>query len=69
MDDGSWEVGLFNVGQESTTVTVNWTDLKLTGKQHTRDLWRQKDLGEFSDTFEASVAPHGVVLVRVFAVE
>jgi len=29
-----------------------------------RDLWRQKDLGEFEGTFKAAVNPHGVVLVR-----
>jgi len=26
-------------------------------------------VGKFADTFETSVAPHGVVLVRLFAVE
>ena len=40
-------------------------DLNLTGKQTVRDLWRQKDLGEFSDKYEATVAPHGVVLVKM----
>jgi alpha-galactosidase len=30
-----------------------------------RDLWRQQDLGEFKDSFEAKVAAHGVVLVRL----
>jgi alpha-galactosidase len=47
-------------------VTANWSDLKLTGSQRVRDLWRQKDLGMFIDKFEAPVAPHGVVLVRIF---
>jgi len=31
-----------------------------------RDLWRQKDMGVFEDKFEAPVAAHGVVLVRIF---
>jgi len=47
-------------------VTANWADLKLTGKQWVRDLWRQKDLGVFAGKFGATVAPHGVVLVRLF---
>jgi len=34
-----------------------------------RDLWRQTDLGEFKDSFEAKVAPHGVVLVRLIPVK
>ena len=29
-------------------------------------LWRQKDLTECTDKFETAVAPHGVVLVRVY---
>jgi alpha-galactosidase len=46
-------------------VTANWSDLKVTGKQRVRDLWRQKDVGVFEEKFEAPVASHGVVLVRI----
>jgi alpha-galactosidase len=66
LDDGSLAVGLFNTGATASTVTANWADLKLTGKQRVRDLWRQKDLGVFAGKFDATVAPHGVVLVRLF---
>jgi alpha-galactosidase len=66
LDDGSLAAGLFNTGTTGTTVTVAWSDLKLTGKQRVRDLWRKKDLGIFSDKFGAPVASHGVVLVRIF---
>ena len=65
MDDGSIAVGLFNAGAAEATVTANWSDLKLKGKQRVRDLWRQKDLGVFEDKFETTVASHGVVLIRV----
>ena len=65
LDDGSLAVGLFNTGGVAATVTANWSDLKLKGQQRVRDLWRQKDLGIFTDKFEASVAPHGVVLVKI----
>jgi len=44
----------------------NMDGLKLTGLRRVRDLWRQKDLGLVSDKFGATVAPHGVVLVRLF---
>jgi len=30
-----------------------------------RDLWRQQDVGVFSEYFETLVGPHGVVLVRM----
>jgi alpha-galactosidase len=66
LDDGSLAVGLFNTGKETATVTANWSDLNLKGQQRVRDLWRQKDLGNSTDKFEASVASHGVVLVRIF---
>ena len=42
-----------------------FADLKLDGKQTVRDLWRQKDVGQFENAYEAKVAPHGVVLVKI----
>jgi len=65
MEDGSVAVGLFNRGAGEATITATWADLKLTGKQIVRDLWRQKDLGVYSDKFEAPVASHGVVLLGI----
>jgi alpha-galactosidase len=65
LEDGSLAVGLFNRGANNATVTANFSDLKLSGKQTVRDLWRQKDIRVFTDKFEASVASHGVVLVRL----
>jgi len=63
--DGSKVVGLFNLGETETVVRVNWSDLGLKGKLRTRDLWRQKDLGKFKDSFSAPVPRHGVVLIKV----
>ena len=65
MADGSWSIGLFNRGDADTDVTIKWADLKLSGKYHVRDLWRQKDLGAFADSFTAKVGPHGVVLIKM----
>jgi alpha-galactosidase len=65
LEDGSKAVGLFNRGETETTVTAKWSDLKLTGKQAVRDLWRQRDLGAFEGDFHATVPPHGVVLVKI----
>lgn len=66
LDDGSLAVGLFNLGSAPLKVTADWSELKLAGRQRVRDLWRQQNLGEFEGKFEATVAPHGVVLVRIF---
>ena len=65
MEDGSLAVGLFNLGERERTIKVDWKTLGLSGKQRVRDLWRQKELGECEGAFEASVARHGVVLVRM----
>jgi alpha-galactosidase len=69
MADGSKAVGLFNRGYGAANVTVNWADLGLTGKQTVRDLWRQQNVGQFSDNYAAEVPRHGVVLIRVWPVK
>ncbi len=65
MEDGSKAVGLCNRGEVEIEVTAKWNDIGVTGKQTVRDLWREKDLGEFSDQFTTVVPRHGVVLVRL----
>jgi alpha-galactosidase len=66
MEDGSKAVGLFNRGSALAEVTASWADLGLSGPQNVRDLWRQKDLGVYSDEFKAYVARHGVVMIRLW---
>jgi alpha-galactosidase len=67
MEDGTKAVGLFNRGEDATTVTAKWADLGLKGKRIVRDLWRQKDLGKYDGEFKTLVPRHGVVLIRVRA--
>ena len=66
MEDGSTVAGLFNRDEVEKPVTAKWSDLNLKGKVRVRDLWRQKDLGTFEDTFQAPIPRHGVVLIRLF---
>ena len=63
--DGSRAVGLFNLDEKQATVTANFSDLKVTGSQKVRDLWRQKDLGSFDGKYESLVPPHGAVLLKL----
>jgi alpha-galactosidase len=65
LDDGTKAAGLFNLGDQPATVVASWDDLKLSGEQLVRDLWRQKDLGRFEKEFSATVASHGVVLLKI----
>ncbi|MFD7307417.1 X2-like carbohydrate binding domain-containing protein [Promicromonospora sp. NPDC059942] len=66
-DDGSYVVGLFNLGSTDADVTADWTDLGLADGGHkVRDVWARKNLGTFTEGFTATdVPPHGVRLLRV----
>ena len=80
LEDGSIAVGLFNTGdfgnsvlayfnwgdEPEQDVSFDWGQLGITGKYKIRDVWRQKDLGEFKDRFTASVPFRGVVLIRMY---
>lgn len=66
LEDGAKAVGFFNTGTNGAiTVTVKWSDLKISGNQNVRDLWRQKDLGKFQNEFSIQVAPHSAELVKI----
>jgi len=53
LEDGSIAVGLFNRGENPAKITAKWSDLGISGGQRVRDLWRQKDLGNFHDKYTA----------------
>lgn len=65
LTDGTTAVGFFNRGEPPATVAVRWSELKLSGNEAVRDLWRQKDLGRQPAGLSATVAPHGAELFRV----
>jgi alpha-galactosidase len=62
---GAYAVGLFNYGTAPAEVSVKWADLNLKGAHTVRDLWAHADRGKQADGFTATVAPHGVVMIRV----
>jgi alpha-galactosidase len=65
--DGSKAVILFNRGTEESAFSARWEDIGLApaAKARVRDLWQKADVGTFEGRYEAKVAPHGVVMVRV----
>jgi alpha-galactosidase len=76
--DSSLAVGIFYTGLDSPVdafnwnggvpkraIAVRWSDLGISGLRTVRDLWRQKDIGNFSDMFTAEVPFHGAVLVQL----
>ena len=67
LEDGSRAVGLFNRSRAEAAVKASWADLGIQGKQTVRDLWRQRDVGVFTEAYEVTVPPHGVMLVKISA--
>ncbi len=65
LEDGSIAVGLFNRRATKATIIANWSDLGITGKHIVRDVWRQKDVAVSKDIYQAEVAPHGVILLKI----
>ncbi|AEE50996.1 NPCBM/NEW2 domain-containing protein [Haliscomenobacter hydrossis] len=79
--DGSYALGLFNVGdfgqtpqsyfrwddEQPLNFTLDLTKLGLNEKYQLRDVWRQKDLGGFSGKFQAAIPHHGVVMLKIIA--
>lgn len=65
MEDGSMAVGLFNLSEKAGKITVSMDELGLRGGKRIRDVWRQKELGRAQNRIEATVARHGVELLRV----
>jgi len=65
LSDGSKAVGLFNRGKAAANLTLDWSTLQISGKYMVRDLWRQKDLGVFTEKISSQIPPQGVVLVKI----
>ena len=65
LEDGSWAVGLFNLTNEPRSISADWEDLGLKGRQTVRDVWRQSNLGLFEGNFSSKVPGHGVIMVRL----
>lgn len=67
MADGGRTLLLWNRGDTPTRIGVDWTILGLPANVSLRgrDLWEHKELGRLSRRYEAEVAPHGVVMIRL----
>lgn len=65
LQNGTKAVGLFNLGSSEAIVSVHWSDLGISGKRPVRDLWRQKDLGQFDGEFHTSVGEDGAELILI----
>ena len=67
--DGAMAVAFFNRGETPAAVAIQWSELKLTGPQTVRDLWRQKDLGVQTEGYTVNVAPRGAEFFRMESIK
>ena len=65
LEDGSVGLALFNRGEDGVKITAPLAKLQLQGKWVVRDVWRQRDLGQFSSEYSTDVPRHGSVLLRL----
>jgi len=64
LKDGQRAIGIFNLGEKTSVATLHFADLGLPTRLKLRDLWRQSELGAFSDSFSTHIPSHGVLLLR-----
>ena len=59
-------VALFNRGTSTGDVTANWSDVGLPpGVATVRDLWAHAYAGNFTNSFTATLPPHGVQFLKL----
>jgi alpha-galactosidase len=65
LEDGSIAVGLFNLTGQPRAISFDYAEVGAKGHQKVRDVWRQKDIGTFANSFKGQVGTHDVLLVRL----
>jgi len=83
LENNEQAVGLFNVDgfmetpqsffrwgdEKPKTFNLNFQEMGLGEKYKIRDVWRQKDLGEFEGNFSTEIPHHGVIFIRLTALK
>ncbi|WP_052390663.1 NPCBM/NEW2 domain-containing protein [Streptomyces sp. NRRL B-24484] len=63
--DGTYTVALFNLGSSTANVTVNWSDLGISGTATVHDLWTKTNTTGVATSLTASLPTHGSRLLKV----
>lgn len=67
--DGSTAVGIINLNNEKSVFDIFGSTLPLKGTYDVRDLWRQQNVGHYTNSFPVEVNPHGCSLFRLTPTE
>jgi hypothetical protein len=62
--DGNYYIGLFNLGEEKTEISITLSDIGINEDISLRDLWNKKDIGKISNKITRIVNPHGAVMLK-----
>ena len=62
---GNVAVVLLNRNTSASNITVNWSNIGLSGSASVRDLWSHTNVGSFNGSYTANVAGHGVVMLKI----
>lgn len=65
MSDGSHVIGLFNRDDSAASISVNLSDLGISGEWNMRDLWRHADEGKAPATITAQIPAHGCKIIKL----
>ncbi|MDB5158546.1 MAG: glycoside hydrolase family 27 protein [Mucilaginibacter sp.] len=68
LNDGSKAVVIFNKQDTEATLSLNFKDINAIKKAKIRDLWSHSDKGTFTDAYSAKIAPHGVAMIKLIAI-
>ncbi|MET8769396.1 CBM35 domain-containing protein [Streptomyces sp. NPDC004658] len=63
--NGTYTVALFNLSDQPSAVTADWSALGFTGKAKIRDLWRHENLGLTAGKITKTLPAHGSRLFTV----
>ncbi|MCK0156469.1 NPCBM/NEW2 domain-containing protein [Cellulophaga sp. F20128] len=64
--DGTTAVLLLNKSEKIAAITVLWEQIGVMGSQNVRDLWLEKDLGEFNGSFTTkNLGKHEHLLLKI----
>jgi PKD repeat protein len=64
--DGNVAVGIFNVSTENKDFDLDFAKIGLKGKLKLRDVWRQRNIGEYEGNYKLRLPAHGVKLFKIF---
>lgn len=58
-------VALLNRNSTTSDITVNWSDIGVSGSVYVRDLWAKADKGSFTGSYTATVPSHGTAMLKI----